>query len=111
MQHRLNDPFHGSRLLVSVLLGSFLLLVGAPQLRANGDDCRRNVAKADHHLHEAIEDHGYFSKSANHWRHELAEARGRCWAHGHRWWDEDGQRWHSDHDWDDHDHDRDINHR
>lgn len=111
MQHRLNDPLQGRRLLMSVLVGGFLLLAGAPQLRAMGYNCRRNVAKADHRLHEAIEEHGYFSRQANHWRHELAEARRGCWAHGHRWWDEDGQHWRSDHDWDDHDHDRNVDRR
>jgi len=44
------------------------------------------IAKADHKLHEAVEHHG--------------------WNERHRWWDEDGHRWHSDRDWDDHDHDR-----
>jgi hypothetical protein len=37
----------------------------------------------------------------------LHEAREYCWAHAHRWWDEDGRRWHTDRDWDEHDHDRD----
>jgi hypothetical protein len=37
----------------------------------------------------------------------LREAREYCWEHSHRWWDEDGHRWRSGRDWDDHDHDRD----
>ncbi len=64
------------------------------------------IAKADHKLHEAEEHHGWNSKQADHARHELHEARQRCWNERHRWWDEDGHRWHSDRDWDDHDHDR-----
>jgi len=36
----------------------------------------------------------------------LREAREWCWTHEHKWWDEDNRRWHTDRDWDDHDHDR-----
>ena len=78
--------------------------------RASAEDydaCQRRIAKADHKLHEAVEHHGWDSRQADHWRHELHEARERCWAERHRWWDEDGHRWRSDHDWDDHDHDHD----
>jgi len=91
--------------LVSTVLAGFLAFIGASQVRANDDVCQRTVARADHNLHEAIEHHGYFSKQANHWRHELAEARELCWESRHRWWDEDFHRWHTDRDWDDHDHD------
>jgi hypothetical protein len=91
--------------LAAAALAGLLLFVGAPQVRAD-DNCQRRIAKADHKLHEAIEHHGYESKQAEHWRHELHEARERCWEANHRWWDEDGHRWRSDHDWDDHDHDR-----
>jgi len=44
------------------------------------------------------------SKQADRARHELHDARERCWNERHRWWDEDGHRWRSDRDWDDHDH-------
>jgi hypothetical protein len=60
---------------------------GTPGALADNDGrCQRRIAKADHKLHEAAEHHG--------------------WNERHRWWDEDGHRWHTDRDWDDHDHDR-----
>jgi hypothetical protein len=99
--------FRTRTLLVSAALLGMLALAGAP--RASADDydrCQRRIAKADHKLHEAIEDHGWYSRQADHARHELREARERCWNERHRWWDEDHHRWHSDRDWDDHDHDR-----
>ncbi len=94
-------------LLPTLALAGCLLFAGAPQLRADYDDCQRRVAKADHKLHEAIEHHGYESRQAEHWRHELHEARERCWRMNNPWWDEHGHRWRSDRDWDDRDHDRD----
>ena len=87
-----------------VALVAALLLMSAPPLRA--EDCQRRIERADHKLHEAIEHHGRESKQAERWRHELREARERCWRGGHRWWDEDAHRWRSERDWDDHDHDR-----
>jgi hypothetical protein len=82
---------------------AILYLTSATALRA--DDCQKRIIKADHKLHKAAERHGWQSPEADHWRHELVEARAYCWEHNHRWWDEDAHRWHSDHDWDDHDHD------
>jgi hypothetical protein len=93
--------------LAAVAVLGMLAFAGAPRAMAYDDDsCQRRIAKADHKLHEAIEHHGWESRQANHARHELHEARERCWKERHRWWDEDGHRWHSDRDWDDHDHDR-----
>ena len=84
-----------------------LTLAGAPRALAYDDNsCQRRIIKADHKLHEAIEHHGAYSKQAEHARRDLREARERCWNERHRWWDEDGHRWHGDRDWDDHDHDR-----
>jgi len=80
-----------------------LLFASGTAVRA--DECQKRIIKADHKLHEAIDKHGGQSSQAEHWRHELAEARSYCWEHGHRWWDEDGHRWHTERDWDDHDHD------
>jgi hypothetical protein len=91
-----------------VLFAGALLFANPTVVRA--DDCQKRVAKADHNLHEAIEHHGWQSHQAEHWRQELAEARAYCWEHNHRWWDEDGHRWRSDHEWDDHDHDHDFDH-
>jgi hypothetical protein len=98
----------GRTLLVAAAFLGLLAFVGAPSARADEDrDCQRRIAKADHKLHEAIEDHGWNSRQADRARHELHEARERCWNEHRRWWDEDGHRWHSDRDWDDHDHDHD----
>jgi hypothetical protein len=76
---------------------------GAVLVRAD-DDCQKRINKADYNLHEAIEHHGVRREPAEHWRHELAEARSYCWDHNHRWWDGDANRWRTDRDWDDHDH-------
>lgn len=98
----------------SVLAAAALvgLLSFAATPRVYADDygrCQRRIAKADHKLHEAVEHHGWNSRQADHARHELGEARERCWNNYHRWWDEDGHRWHTDRDWDDHDHDHGRN--
>jgi hypothetical protein len=94
-------------LLMSAVVLGLLAFVGVPGASADSyDKCQRRIAKADHKLHEAIEHHGWYSRQADHARHELHETRERCWNERHRWWDEDGHRWHSDRDWDDHDHDR-----
>lgn len=82
------------------------LMFGASSVVRADDDCQKRVIRADHHLHEAIERYGRHSPEADHWRYELAEARSYCYEHNHRWWDEDAHRWHTDRDWDDHDHDR-----
>jgi hypothetical protein len=93
-------------LLVSVAFFGMLAFAGAPRASAESyDKCQRRIFKADHKLHEAIEHHGWESRQADYARHELREARERCWNERHRWWDEDGHRWHTDRDWDDHDHD------
>ena len=88
-----------------LLAGGLTLFMGTPNASAN-EECQERLVHADHRLHEAIEHHGYESRQADHWRHELREAREYCWEHSHRWWDEDNRRWHTDRDWDDHDHDR-----
>jgi hypothetical protein len=93
----------------ATLATGFLLFAGAPGAKADG--CQERSVKADHRLHEAIEHHGYESKQAESARVELREARRYCWEHSHKWWDVDGNRWHSDRDWDDHDHDHDRDHR
>lgn len=104
---------HGSHLgNIKTILGTaalatgLALFAGVPSATAN-EECQERLIKADHRLHEAIERHGYESKQAERGRHELREAREYCWAHGHRWWDVEGNRWHTDRDWDDHDHDHD----
>jgi hypothetical protein len=97
----------GKKIASAAMLAAVLLFVGVPRAAADDDGCRRRVAHADHNLHEAIEHHGYTSRQANHWRHELHEARERCWREHKQWWEVHENRWHHDHDWDDHDHDHD----
>jgi len=90
----------------TAILAGGLLVTGAPRASAD-DDCQRKLRHADHELDRAVEKHGYNSRQADHWRHELHEAREWCWEHSHRWWDEHERRWHDQRDWDDHDHDHD----
>jgi len=97
-------PVTVTKLLGLLLLASLWAFVYLPAARAD-DDCQKRIIQADHKLHEAVEHHGWESSQADHWRHELAEARAYCWEHAHRWWDEDAHRWHDQRDWDDHDHD------
>jgi len=106
MRHCLNDSLFRKTALAAAAFAGFLMFTAVP-LRADRDDCQRRVARADHRLHEAIEHHGYRSEQAERRRHELHEARERCWNANHRWWDEHEHRWHTEHDWDDRDHDRD----
>jgi hypothetical protein len=91
--------------LATIAMTGLLAFATTPRALADADDCQRRIARADHKLHEAAERHGWDSRQADHWRHELHDARERCWRDYHRWWDEDAHRWRTDHDWDDHDHD------
>jgi hypothetical protein len=95
---------------ISILSGAILSAViffsAAPRLHAEDvEHCQRRVIHADQDLHRAIERHGHNSLQADHERHRLREARERCWREQHRWWDEHEHRWHSDRDWNEHDHD------
>jgi hypothetical protein len=95
-------------LLSAFALSVALMFLAVPRIHAEDySHCQRRVAHADHELHEAIERHGRHSAQADHKRVELREARERCWNENHRWWDEDAHRWHTERDWDEHDHDRD----
>jgi hypothetical protein len=102
MRHRLINSLFGKTALAAAALAGLLIFPGVPRLLA--DDCQRSVARADHRLHEAIEHHGYRSEQAKRRRHELHEVRERCWNVRHRWWDEHEHRWHTERDWDDHNH-------
>jgi len=104
---RLNNSLI-SRTVVTAFFFAAAIFVAAP--KASSDDCQKRIIRADHHLHEAVEHHGFESREAEHARHELAEARSYCWEHSHRWWDVDGSRWRSEHNWDDHDHDHLYDH-
>ncbi|HUC53589.1 MAG TPA: hypothetical protein VMR90_06065 [Candidatus Cybelea sp.] len=104
--HTGEKKFFSKAILAAAFL-SLLAFAGAPRASAEDyGDCQRRIAKADHKVHEAAEHHGWDSRQAERARQELHEARERCWNRWHRWWDEDGHRWHTDRDWDDHDHDR-----
>ncbi|GAC1627675.1 MAG: hypothetical protein PVS2B2_16110 [Candidatus Acidiferrum sp.] len=105
MRNSIKKSGWGGTLFLAAALMSTFLFLSAPIVRAN-EACQRRLVRADHRLHDAARRHGWESRQAEHARHELHEAREYCWAHSHRWWDEDGRRWHTDHDWDDHDHDR-----
>lgn len=107
MRSRAKSNLFVKRLLAAATLAAVFLLVGTPRAAAYDDGCYRRTARAEHKLHEAIEHHGYNSRQADHWRHELHEARESCWRERHQWWNEHEHRWHHDHDWDDRDHDRD----
>lgn len=107
MQNLKKKSLWGRTAFAAAALAGALLFMNAPPLRADESGCQRRLAKADHQLHEAAKHHGWESKQAEHARHELREAREWCWTHEHKWWDEDNRRWHTDRDWDDHDHDRD----
>jgi hypothetical protein len=103
MQNRSNI-WNAAKVAMGMAALAGVLAFSAP-LRA--DDCQSKIAKIDHNLHDAIAHHGPDSKEAAHWRNELAAQRERCWNAEHRWWDEDGHRWRTDRDWDEHDHDHD----
>jgi hypothetical protein len=88
-------------------LAGFLLLTGAPNVRADEAECQHRTERADHHVHEAVEHHGWDSKQAEHARHELSEAREYCWNQHHKWWDVEAHEWRVEHNWeDDHGHPR-----
>jgi len=105
MRFGLEDLSSWKAAAIFAALAGALILTGGQPLKA--DDCQKRIEQADHKLHEAIAHHGRESKQADHWRHELHEARERCWDKDHRWWDEDEHRWHTDRDWNEHDHDAD----
>ncbi len=100
----------GTTALAAAALAAVLMFAAAPVLRADDHDCQRRIARADHKLDQDVARHGWQSRQAEHSRHELREARERCWNENHRWWEEHERRWHTERDWDDHDHDRDRDH-
>jgi hypothetical protein len=107
MQYRLENSLIRKAVLAAAGLAGFLMFTAVPLLRADEHDCQRRVARADHKLDQAVARHGYQSGQAQRARRELRDAREHCWNGVHRWWDEHEHRWHTERDWDDHDHDRD----
>ncbi len=98
-----------TRMVVSAtLILGFATVAAVPRAHAESEEeCQRRIARADQLLHIAINKNGPRSEDAERRRHQLREARERCWREFHRWWDEDEHRWHQERDWDEHDHDRD----
>jgi hypothetical protein len=94
----LGHALFGKAALAAAALGALLFVAGAPAASAaDRDDCQRRIDKAEYKLHEAIEHHGYYSRQADHWRHERHEAYERCSRYGYR--DRD-DRYRYDHDGD-----------
>jgi hypothetical protein len=104
--HKLSTT--AASLLSGTVLTAALFFAAVPSLQAEDyGRCQRRIAHADHELHLAIERHGRHSPQAERKRVDLHEAREHCWGEYHRWWDEDEHRWHTERDWNEHDHDRD----
>jgi hypothetical protein len=66
----------GKAALATAALGGIFLFAGVPSAKA--DNCSQRVARAEHELGEAIEDHGYNSREANYWRYQRHEALEAC---------------------------------
>ena len=94
--------------LVAAGLTGFVMLCGAPQLRA--DDCQKQTEKAMKDWHKAIQHEGTKSDAAKYAKHEVRNAQQACWDREHRWWDPDQHRWHYDKDFDDINQDQDVRH-
>jgi len=97
----LRKSLFGKAALATAALGGLLFFAGAPSAQAaDRDDCQRRIAKTERKLNDAIEDHGYYSKQAEHWRHERREAYERCYGreHRYRYYDRDDRRYDRDHD-------------
>jgi len=76
----------GRAALATAAMAGLWAFAGAPSAKAaDYYDCQRRVMRADQKLHEAVEHHGWYSRQADHWRHELQEARERCWHDRHRY--------------------------
>ena len=88
--------------LVSALASGFLLFGSPANARGDSrDSCYRNVQNWEYKLDRDINHHGFYSRQANHDRHELGEARVKC---ERRF----GNNWRDHYDYDrDSDHDRD----
>ena len=97
MQTHSKKFFFGKVAVVSAALTGFLAGPGAPLPRAELPGKNRRLRSQAPRSHRA---HGVASKEAEHWRAELNAERDRCWNKEHKWWDEDGHRWHTEHDWD-----------
>ncbi len=59
---------------------------------------KSDIEKHEWKLQREINRHGFYSRQADHQRHELREARERCWRERERW--EREHSWRRDRDWD-----------
>jgi hypothetical protein len=99
--HHLRKSLFGKAALATAALGGLLFFAGAPSAQAaDRDDCQRRIAKTERKLNDAIEDHGYYSRQAEHWRHERREAYERCYGRDYRYrhYDRDDHRYDRDRD-------------
>lgn len=86
--------------LLTAAVGGFLLFGAAGRADAHDfDKCQRRIDKEEWKLQREINRHGFYSRQAEHQRHELREARERCWRDRERWECEHGRR-DRDRDWD-----------
>jgi hypothetical protein len=105
--HVLSSVFRKGALVTAALSG-FFFFAGTPSAKAaDRDDCERRIARIEWRLHEAIEDHGYYSRQAKHWRHELREEYERCYRDRDRY----DRRYYRDHDEDYDEYHRDRDYR
>lgn len=73
----------GKASLLAAVLSAFLLFGGATPAQAHDrdDNCSRRIHRAEEKLEREIYRHGYYSRQAQHQRHELQEERQRCYNH------------------------------
>ena len=97
----LRKSLFGKAALATAALGGLLFFAGAPGAQAaDRDDCQRRIAKTERRLNDAIEDHGFYSRQANKWRHERHEAVERCYGRDYRnnWQRDSYRNWDRDRD-------------
>lgn len=83
--HHLGKSLFGKAALATAALGGLLLFAGAPGASAaDRDDCQRRIARTERRLNDAVEDHGFYSRQDEHWRHERREAVERCYGRNYR---------------------------
>lgn len=88
--------------LLTAAFGGFLLFGAAGRADARDfEKCQRRIDKEEWKLQREINRHGFYSRQAEHKRHELRDARERCWRERERWEREHGWRHRDrDGDWD-----------
>jgi hypothetical protein len=84
--------------LLTAAFGGFLLGAAGSAAAHDFGRCQRDIEKHEWKLQREINRHGFYSRQADHQRHELREARERCWRERERW--ERQRNWRRDRDWD-----------